>query len=35
MAMTREQADKIEIDLDVIVGFSGTGGDINAGELAP
>ncbi len=34
MAMTREQADKIEIDEDVIVGFSGSVGDICAEQLA-
>ena len=32
--MTKEQADKIEIDEDVIVGFSGSGGDICAEQLA-
>lgn len=34
MALTREQADKIEIDENVIVGFSGSGGDICAEQLA-
>ena len=34
MALTREEADKIEIDEDVIVGFSGSGGDICAEQLA-
>lgn len=34
MALTREQADKIEIDENVIVGFSGTGGSICAEQLA-
>lgn len=32
--MNREQADKTEIDENVIVGFSGTGGDICAEQLA-
>ncbi|HDY88834.1 MAG TPA: hypothetical protein ENH82_12075 [bacterium] len=32
--MTREQADKIEIDADVIVGYSANGGDIDAEQLA-
>ena len=34
MALTREQADRIEIDEDVIVGFSGSGGDISAEQLS-
>lgn len=34
MALTREQTNKIKINPDVIVGFSGTGGDICAEQLA-
>jgi hypothetical protein len=34
MALTQEQADKIEIDEDMIVGFSLNGGDICAGQLS-
>ena len=34
MAITRKQADKIKIDGDVMVGFSGSGGDICAEQLA-
>ena len=34
MAQTREQTDRIEIDEDVIVGFSVTGGDISAEQLS-
>lgn len=34
MAMTRKQADNIKIDEDIIVGFSGSGGDVRAEQLA-
>ena len=34
MALTKEQANKIKIDPDVIVGFSDSGGDICAEQLA-
>ena len=34
MALTKEQSNKIKIDGDVIVGFSGSGGDICAEQLA-
>jgi len=34
MALTREQGNKIKIDGDVMVGFSGSGGDICAEQLA-
>jgi len=34
MALTKEQADKIKVDEDVIVDFSMNGGDISAEQLA-